>query len=223
MTGGYYCPHLKYKKISTETRTEVRGGRAGDFRIPTVKYYRCNEWGHKSNTCPRRAEVHLLDDKGKEIIEQKEDDFDEQYDEEDPPDEGQRLTYLIHRSFYIPHGENVTERENLSGRGTINGKLCDIIIDNGSTDNLISLKAVQQLGLKVEKYLTLIVSHGYKVEIKFLWTYVAKYLYPLAEDIKVKSCVMWSRWMLPMCCYAGFGNLMFMLITMEGQTTTSSR
>jgi len=39
-----YCPHLNLIKIknSTEMGVAARGGRPGEVRTPTVKYYRCN-------------------------------------------------------------------------------------------------------------------------------------------------------------------------------------
>lgn len=78
-------------------------------------------------------------------------DFGDNYDDE--PDEGQRLSYLIHRSYHTPHIEKDPQKTNLfRTRGFVIGKICDIIVDNGSIDNLILVKAVKQLGLKVEDH-----------------------------------------------------------------------
>lgn len=53
-----------------------------------------------------------------------------------------RLSYLIHRSCHTPHIDKVAQRTNLFRiRCTVMGKVCDIIVDNGSTDNLNSAKA----------------------------------------------------------------------------------
>lgn len=56
-----------------------------------------------------------MDDKGKEIVEEQEEDSDEHYDDEELsiPDEGPRLSYLVHRSYYITHTENVSQITNL--------------------------------------------------------------------------------------------------------------
>lgn len=48
----------------------------------------------------------------------------------------------------------MSQRTNLfCTRGTVNGKVCNIIIDNGNTNNLNAFKAVQKLGLPIEAHL----------------------------------------------------------------------
>lgn len=82
-----------------------------------------------------------------------EDNSESEYDDEAPPDEGQRLSCIIHRICHTPQQEMLSQSNNLfRTRGTIHGKVCDIIIDNGSTDNLISWKAVRKLGLEVKEH-----------------------------------------------------------------------
>lgn len=94
-----------------------------------------------------------MNDKGKGIMEQNDSDFGDNYDDESPPDEGHMLSYLIHRTCHTPHVTKDPQITNLlRTRGTILGKVCDIIVDNGSTDNLISDQAVKKLGLRVENH-----------------------------------------------------------------------
>lgn len=95
----------------------------------------------------------MVEGKGKEVIEQDGSYSEDDYDHETLPDVGYQLSCIIHRSCHIPHTEDLSQRTNLfRTRGTINGKVCNIIIDNGSIDNLISSKAVKKLGLKTQTY-----------------------------------------------------------------------
>lgn len=77
----------------------------------------------------------------------------DQFDDEAPPDEGNRMSCVIHRTFHVPRIEVESQRSNLfRTRGTIKGRVCDIIIDNGSTNSLISWKVVNKLGLTIENH-----------------------------------------------------------------------
>lgn len=69
----------------------------------------CNEWGHKSNTCPRRRELNYVDGKRKDIMKEDGSDSDDQFDDGAPPNEGHQLSYLVHRNFHIPHTECMIE------------------------------------------------------------------------------------------------------------------
>lgn len=139
-------PSPEERKVNTESTQDVRVHRAADQRNSNIKCYRCNEWGHKSNTCPKRAQVYIADDKGKRPMEPVEEESDDQFDDEAHLDEGNEMSCIVHRTCHVPHTDIETQRSNLfRTRGTIMNKVCDIIIDNGSTDNLISWKAVNKL------------------------------------------------------------------------------
>jgi len=82
-----------------------------------------------------------------------EEDYEDQFDDEVPPDEGHTISCLIHMTCHTPHTETESQRPNFfRTRCIIKGKVCDIIIDNGNIDNLISWKIVKKLGLKVESH-----------------------------------------------------------------------
>lgn len=154
---------------------------------------------HKSNTCPEKGSVHIVDNKGKEPMEEK--DSEDQLDDEAPPDEGHRMSSIIHRSFHVPHNEMDIQRNNLfKTRGTIKGRVCEIIIDNGSTDNLISWKAFKKLGSQVEDhprpYSVSWIHSGNSVTVN------KSYKVPLSIGRRLKDevrcdMVLWSTWMQP--------------------------
>ena len=119
-----------------------------------TKCYRCNEEGHKSNVCPKRRAVNLT-----ELVEEGEEEEEEIC--ENIQDEaniihgdiGERLCCVVRRIMYVPRkAEHPQRRKVFRTRCTIDGKVCDVIIDGVSTDNIISLKAVKKLGLRTEPH-----------------------------------------------------------------------
>lgn len=56
---------------------------------------------------------------------------------------------MIHRTYLAPKGVDERQMHNLfRTRGTVISKIVNIIIDNGSIDNLVSKKVVGCLNLK---------------------------------------------------------------------------
>lgn len=65
------------------------------------------------------------------------------YSEEAYADDREHLVCVLHLVCLAPNATKDAQRHNLfTTRGTVKGKIIDIIIDNGNTDNLISSKAV---------------------------------------------------------------------------------
>lgn len=79
--------------------------------------------------------------------------MDIEVDEENYPDEGCQLSCLVHHSCHPPHNPDMSQRDNLfRTRGRVNGKVSQMIIDNGSMDNLISEDAAKKLGLTIQNH-----------------------------------------------------------------------
>lgn len=57
---------------------------------------------HKSNICPKRRELRLVEGKGKEVAEMDETDSEDDYDKEALLDVGHQLLCLIHRNCHAP-------------------------------------------------------------------------------------------------------------------------
>lgn len=148
-------PTPKDKEPAVETGAVLKNAKTGvyDPSLSHTKCYRCNEMVHKYNTCPKRRESRLVECRCKEVEEMEQIDSDEDYDDETMLDVGHQLSCLIHRDYHVLCTPDMSQRTNLfCTRGTINGKMCNIIIDNGSTDNLISAQAVKKLELPTEAH-----------------------------------------------------------------------
>ena len=119
-----------------------------------TKCYRCNEEGHKTNVCPRRRAINLTElvDEGEE----EEEEICENIQDEGNiihGDTGERLCCVVRRVMFVPRkAEHPQMHKVFRTRCTIDGKVCDVIIDGGSTDNIISPKVVKKLGLRTEPH-----------------------------------------------------------------------
>ena len=118
-----------------------------------VKCYCCNAEGHKSNVCPTRKMVNFVD-----TIQEEEDipvEVTEEFDEHIiDGDCGETLSLIVQKLLYNqPIKEEHPQRRNVfRARGTINGKVCNIIIDGGSSENMIAASVVKKLGLKTKRH-----------------------------------------------------------------------
>ena len=124
-----------------------------------TKCYRCNEEGHKSNLCPRWRAINLT-----ELVKEREGEEEEEEEEEigkNIQDEGniihvdigERLYCVVRRVMFVPRKAEHPQRHKVSRTScTIDRMVCDVTIDGGSTDNIISLKAVKKLGLRTEPH-----------------------------------------------------------------------
>lgn len=116
-----------------------------------------SQLGHKSNQCPQRKEVHVtekcVDDSP--VEDDDDDDASPPSGEEDElyADEGEHLSCVTRRLLLAPMIREPTQRHTIFlTRCTISGKVCDIVIDGGSTENLISQKVVAKLGLPTQAH-----------------------------------------------------------------------
>ncbi|CAA7393047.1 unnamed protein product [Spirodela intermedia] len=92
-----------------------------------AKYYRCNEEGHKSNTCPKHGAVNFTKEEIQEnVIESKE-------------EEPFAHSLVIRRLMYAPKKEEPLQRHNVFiTKCTIDEKVGDVIIDSDNSENIIS-------------------------------------------------------------------------------------
>ena len=77
----------------------------------------------------------------------------EEEDELIEADDGDRVSCVIQRVLLAPKEERNPRHHSLfKTRCTINEKVCDVIIDGGSSENFVAKKLVASLNLKVEPH-----------------------------------------------------------------------
>ena len=122
-----------------------------------MKCFKCSGIGHIQSECPNRRVVNLIEEFGV-ASELKEDPpiYDNYNDHEDDEitwsDQGEAL--VIQRAMSASKVEEDPEwlRHNIfHTRCTSNGKICDLIIDSGSCENVVAQEMVDKLNLKTER------------------------------------------------------------------------
>eukprot|EP00253_Pinus_taeda_P016668 PITA_16668 len=144
--------------VTTKKGESTRGGRAyqqgrgnGRGRGTNVQCYGCHMWGHKSIECP---EAEHAGQRGT-LVAQPEEDEAQPWEVENMAETGEAL--ILNKLLLKPAKEvaEQTQRKELFRTVCKSlGKCCKLIIDSGSTDNLVATKMVEKLGLKQLKHPT---------------------------------------------------------------------
>jgi hypothetical protein len=125
------------------------------------KCFRCNQLGHKSNQCPKRQMISLIEAGGEvedgEDVEAGDDMLGYEATEAFV-DEGVLLSQslVIQRVLLVPGQESQAQRHNIFRTCCIvNQRVCDVIIDGGNGENIVSKAMVSKLGLTTKRHLEL--------------------------------------------------------------------
>eukprot|EP00253_Pinus_taeda_P027660 PITA_27660 len=111
--------------------------------------YRCHKWGHRSFECP---ETDSTGQRGTYVA-QPEEAATPPQEAENAPETGEAL--VLHKVLLKPVNESIEQTQRKALFRTVcksQGKCCKMIIDSGSTDNLVSTEMVEKLGLKCLKH-----------------------------------------------------------------------
>eukprot|EP00253_Pinus_taeda_P031257 PITA_31257 len=143
---------------TTEKGESTRGGRPyqrgrgnGRGRGTNVQCYRCHKWGYKSFECP---EAEHAGQRGT-LIAQPEEAEAQPREVEKMAEIGEAL--ILNKVLLKPAKEVAEQTQRKAMFRTVCkslGKCCKLIIDSGSTDNLVATEMVEKLGLKRLKHTT---------------------------------------------------------------------
>ncbi|XP_031120876.1 uncharacterized protein LOC116024113 [Ipomoea triloba] len=110
----------------------------------TGKCFKCGEPGHRSNECRSRRSVNLIEEN-----EEDEDGEEESYIEEIVEEDGEHVSCVVQHLLYTTEDKSPNQRNNIfRAYCSVLGKVCKLIIDNGSCDNIVSKTLVQHLSLQ---------------------------------------------------------------------------
>ncbi|KAI0529011.1 hypothetical protein KFK09_001556 [Dendrobium nobile] len=135
----------------------------------TLKCFRCFQPGHKSNECPTRPQLQIVEGDNEEGVEYNPDTNDDVF-EELTPDEGEAVVCILERLLLAPRLPTASQRNAIfRTRCTIGGRVCELLIDNVCTENVVSRSLVQALQLKTTKnpqpYKISLVKKGVEISI----------------------------------------------------------
>ena len=140
-----------------------------------MKCFRCNQLGHHFNECLQRRQVT--------IVEGTRDEVEEYYDNEAVDyeeielvggDEGEPVICILQK-FLLSHCQHTPSQRHAIFwiRCTIQKKVCDVIIDSGSSENIISKSLIKALQLEAEKHLYPYkvgwIKKGMKTKVNEIW------------------------------------------------------
>ncbi|PRQ42827.1 putative nucleotidyltransferase, Ribonuclease H [Rosa chinensis] len=112
--------------------------------------YRCNKPGHRSNMRHERRQTALIDDYDEDEEEVRRDgDYDgAEFAEEESPE---KVNIVLQRVLLCPKEEG--QRRNIfRSLCSINNKVCNLIVDNGSCENFVAKKLVEYLQLPAQPH-----------------------------------------------------------------------
>ncbi|XP_022871711.1 uncharacterized protein LOC111390827 [Olea europaea var. sylvestris] len=127
-----------------------------DSSSSSIKYFRCDEQGHRATDCRKPAgqkNKNLLIEE-EEFEEVGEPMYDEGEDEDVLYGDGKE-TLVIRKSLLTPKGDSGNDwlRTNVFHTTcTVADKVCKLIIDSGSCENVVLEKAIDKLQLKMDRH-----------------------------------------------------------------------
>ena len=119
------------------------------------KCYRCGQTGHYSNQCRQSKPVNLAthDDDVEEDEYPKDDEYEKEDALEEFTYEDEGVSLVIRRLMYTPKKDGSIQQHNIfKTRCTVNQRVCDLIIDSGSSKNIVSKTMMDKLQLPTQSH-----------------------------------------------------------------------
>ncbi|KAJ4707018.1 RNA-directed DNA polymerase [Melia azedarach] len=143
------------RAIAIEAGRAVAREFAQTFRQELADFdRRCQQPGHRSNECPEWGKNKGVTHYVGAAKEDEDDDYDdgEEVDVVDG-DEGEAVSCIVQKLLLAPKKEEETQQNKIfRTRGTIKNKVCKVIIDSGSSKNIVSKALVNAVNLPTEKH-----------------------------------------------------------------------
>ncbi|XP_073107884.1 uncharacterized protein [Elaeis guineensis] len=117
------------------------------------KYFKCQGFGHITADCPNRRIIILVKEESNEEGNDDEAKYDNNNEEEVPADDGESL--MIRRALnaaMMTEDESWPRHNIFHTRCTTKGKVCKVIIDGGSYENIIANYMVEKLKLPTKAH-----------------------------------------------------------------------
>ena len=121
-----------------------------------VKCYKCGEEGHVSSNYPRRKVVNTARHKSDDEDDNGDGEYEVEEGEEEQDlceEEGDEVVCVVQRLLCsTPQPDNTQRKKIFESKCTVNGKVCKLVIDNCSCENLISQSLVNHLKLETQDH-----------------------------------------------------------------------
>ena len=139
---------LKSSKKNDSTANTSRGSSTK----ASIKCFKCQGYGHIASECPNRKVITIFEEEIEEQTPWEAEGSGQEDEEITYEDQGESL--VIRRSLNSMQAqEDSWLRSNIfHTKCTSQGKVCNVIIDGGSCENVVSNDMVQKLNLKTEKH-----------------------------------------------------------------------
>jgi len=149
------------RSAASTAAPSVATAAASSSHCRSIVCHKCQGRGHVVAQCPRRRTM-IINEQGEWESESEPEEDAPRYDEElkhdegveIQPDEGDNNCFVSRRVLSVGAvKEENNQRHNLfHTRGMLNDKLCSIIVDNGSYNNITSQELVERMELKQRRH-----------------------------------------------------------------------
>nr|GEU67457.1 RNA-directed DNA polymerase, eukaryota, reverse transcriptase zinc-binding domain protein [Tanacetum cinerariifolium] len=146
---------LKASRSRVDKNKENQAVNSNPYARSTgAKCFRFSEMGHRSNVCPKRTTYYSIESGNDRVI------SDNAFQEEDELEyaesldgEAEQVTYFIQRTLYTPKVSDSSQKNKIfRTKCLVKEKICSIIIDGGSCENLVSKAFVKAFKLPTEPH-----------------------------------------------------------------------
>ncbi|XP_031404630.1 uncharacterized protein LOC116213728 [Punica granatum] len=142
-------------KASSSKAIPAQGGTSRNTSSTISKQcFKCRGFGHIASECPNQKIISLVEEANDEPVYDTYDDEENEVEQEEVTYGDQGKALVVQRILKSAHVEDDKwlQHNIFHTQCTSHGKVCTVIIDSGSCENVISTTMVEKLHLKVEPH-----------------------------------------------------------------------